>query len=64
MQVPILFGTGVMTHKILRRLYPENLPNKFTQRSHISSKITRNQRDLQIPRVRLEYWLKTVSTFQ
>ncbi len=49
------FDQGVMTYKILHDLCPSNLCQKFTKRSSISEYRTRNQRDLEIPKVRLEY---------
>ena len=46
---------GVMTYKILHSLCPYNLCHKFVERSMISEYGTKNRRDLQIPKVRLEY---------
>ena len=51
----ISFDQGVMTYKILHGLCPDNLRNKFVKRSMASEYKTRNHRDLQIPKVRLEY---------
>ena len=44
-----------MTYKILHGLCPDNLRHKFVERSMVSEYKTRNYRDLQIPKVRLEY---------
>ena len=44
-----------MTYKILHGLCPDNLRHKFVERSMVSEFKTRNHRDLQIPKVRLEY---------
>ena len=46
---------GLMTYKILHGLCPDNLRNRFVERSMVSEYKTRNHRDLQIPKVRLEY---------
>ena len=51
----ISFDQGVMTYKILHGLCPDNLRHKFVERSMVSEYKTRNHRDLQIPKVRLEY---------
>ena len=51
----ISFDQGVMTCKILYGLCPNNLRHKFVERSMISEYGTRNHRDLQIPKVRLEH---------
>ena len=51
----IPFDQGVMTYKILHGLCPDNLRHKFVERSMVSEFKTRNHRDLQIPKVRLEY---------
>ena len=45
----------VMTYKILHGLCPDNLRHKFFERSMVSEYKMRNLRDLQIPKVRLEY---------
>ena len=44
-----------MIYKILHDLCPDNLRHKFIERSIISEYGTRNRRDLQIPKIRLEY---------
>ena len=44
-----------MTYKILHSLRPNNLRHSFVERSMISEYGARNHRDLQIPKVRLEY---------
>ena len=44
-----------MTYKILHGLCPDNLRHKFVERSIVPEYKTRNHRDLQIPKVRLEY---------
>ena len=51
----ISFENGVMTYRILHDLCPENLRHKITERSMVSDYKTRNNGDLQIPKVRLEY---------
>ena len=51
----ISFYQRVMTYKILHGLCPDNLRHKFVERSMVSEYKTRNHRDLQIPKVRLEY---------
>ena len=44
-----------MSYIILHDLCPDKLRNKFFERSMISKYETRKHRDLQIPKVRLEY---------
>ena len=44
-----------MTYKIKNKLNPENLWDKFEPRSMHSSYVTRNCRDLQIPRLNTEH---------
>ena len=44
-----------MTYKILHGLCPDKFLHKFVERSMVSGYKTRNHRDLQIPKVRLEY---------
>ena len=51
----ISFNQGVMTCKILLDLCRENLRHKFTERSMVSENRTRSRRDLEIPKVMLEY---------
>ena len=51
----ISFDQGVMTYKIVHGLCPDNLRHEFVARSMVSDYKTRNHRDLQIPKVRLEY---------
>ena len=51
----ISFDQGVMTYRILHGLLPHNLRQKFAERYIISEYGMRNHRDLQIPKVRLEY---------
>ena len=43
-----------MVHKIVRKMYPENLKGKFTRRNQISKHETRRTNDLQIPKPRLD----------
>ena len=57
----VMFDRAVMAYKIMNRLCPENLWNKFQQRSQYSSYNTRFCRDLQIPRYNLEYAKKGFS---
>ena len=58
----ISFDQGVMTYKILHGLCPDNLCHKFVERSMVSEYKTRNHRDLQIPKVRVEYVKREVFT--
>ena len=51
----ISFDQGVMTYKILHGLCPDNLRHRFVERSMVSEYKTRNHRDLQITKVRLEH---------
>ena len=51
----IKFDRSVMTYKIINRQCPESLWDKYHQRTQLSNHITRNCRDLQIPRNNLEY---------
>ena len=51
----IKFDRSVMTYKIINRQCPESLWNKYHPRTQLSNHITRNCRDLQIPRNNLEY---------
>ena len=51
----IKFDRPVMTYKIINRPCPESLWDKYHQRTQLSNHITRNCRDLQIPRNNLEY---------
>ena len=51
----IRFDRSVMTHKILNKLSPENLWDKYQYRSMYSNYETRNCKDLQIPRLRTEH---------
>ena len=57
----VMFDRAVMAYKIMNRLCPENLWNKFQRRSEYSSYNTRFCRDLQIPRYNLEYVKKGFS---
>ena len=51
----------VMKHKILNGKCPENLQDNFAKRPQISSYSTRSNRDLHLPRPRLEF---TKNSFQ
>ena len=55
----IIFNRLVMTHKILHGNCPDNLQNKFTQRSQISSYSMRNSQNLHLPKPRLEFTKKS-----
>ena len=57
----VMFDCAVMAYKIMNRLCPENLWNKFQRRSQYSSYNTRFCRDLRIPRYNLEYAKKGFS---
>ena len=48
-----------MTYKIVNRLCPENLFDKYLPRSYFSSYNTRNSQDLQISRSRTEFFKKS-----
>ena len=50
----IHFDRSVMTHKIINKQCPESLWDKYTQRNEISRYNTRNNRDLDIPKFKLE----------
>ena len=50
-----------MTYNILHGLCSENIRHKFVERSMISEHGTRNHRDLQILKVKLEY--ATISSY-
>ena len=51
----ISFDRSVMTYKIMNKLSPESLWDKFELRSMHSSYVTRNCHDLQIPRLNTEH---------
>ena len=51
----IRYDRSIMTYKIMNKLCPENLFDKYSPRSTISSYNTRNLKDLEIPKYRLEY---------
>ena len=51
----ILNDRNIMTYKIMNKLCPKNLLDKYFQRSSISSYTNRNCKYLEIPRYRLEY---------
>ena len=53
---------NVMTYKIVNRLCPENLFDKYLPRSYFSLYKTRNSKDLQIPRSSTEFF-KTSSHY-
>ena len=55
----IRYDRNVMTYKIVNRLCPENLFDKYLPRSCFSSYNTRNSQDLQIPRCRTEFFKKS-----
>ena len=57
----ITFDRSVMTYKIMNRLRPENLWNKFQRRSHYSNYNTRFCENLQIPKYNLDYSKKRFS---
>ena len=50
----ISFDRSIMTHKIVDKQCPEILWNKYKQRIEISSYNTRNNRNLDIPKFKLE----------
>ena len=45
-----------MIYKIANGLCPDNLGGELVPRSQLSSYSTRNQLDLDIPRLSLEFW--------
>ena len=51
----IKFDRSTMTYKIMNRMCPESLWDKFPQISLHSNYNTRNCKDIQIPRYNLEY---------
>ena len=51
----IRFDRSVMAYKILNKLSPESLWDKYQYRSAYSNYETRNCKDLQIPRLRTEH---------
>ena len=51
----IKFDRSAMTYKIMNRMCPESLWDKFPQISLHSNYNTRNCKDIQIPRYNLEY---------
>ena len=50
----IRFDRSVMAYKILNKLSPESLWDKYQYRSAYSNYITRNCKDLQIPRLKTD----------
>ena len=55
----IRFDRSVMAYKIINKLSPENLWDKFQQRSSQSNYATRHCKDLQIPRLNTEHAKKS-----
>ena len=55
----IRYDRNVMTYKIVNRLCPESLFDKYLPRSYFSFYNTRNSKDLQIPRSRTEFFKKS-----
>ena len=51
----IRFDRSVMAYKILNKLSPESLWDKYQYRSAYSNYVTRNCKDLQIPRLKIEH---------
>ncbi len=51
----IKFDRSIMAYKIINKLSPQNLWDKFRQRSTISNYQTRNSADLQIPKLMTEH---------
>ena len=50
----IYLDRSIMTHKIVNKQCPESLWNKYRQRNEISKYNTRNNRNLDIPKLKLE----------
>ena len=55
------FDRSVMTYKVITKLCPEILLNKFQQRSHYTRYDTRYSKNLQMPNNNLDYSKKTFS---
>ena len=53
------FDRSVLTYKIIHKICPESLHDKFAERSSISEYDTRNKTDLQIPRLNLDFSRKS-----
>ena len=49
------FNRSVLMFKIIKKICPESLHDKFVERSSISQYDTRNKTDLQIPRLNLDF---------
>ena len=49
------FDRSVLMYKIINKMCPESLHDKFAERSSISKYDTRNKTDLQIPRQNLDF---------
>ena len=49
------FDRSVLMFRIVNKICPESLHDKFAERSSISKYDTRNKTDLQIPRLNLEF---------
>ena len=49
------FDRAVMIYQIVNGLCPDSLRGRFVLRSQLSSYLTRNQLDLDIPRLNLEF---------
>ena len=54
------FDRAVMTFKIVNQLCPEGLQNKFIERSALSKYNTRNMRDLDVQKLKLEHTKKSI----
>ena len=55
----ICYDRNVMTYKVINKLCPENLLDKYLPRSCFSTYNTRNSQDLQIPGCRIEFFKKS-----
>ena len=53
------FDRSVLMYKIINKICPESLHDKFAERSSISKYDTRNKTDLQIPRLNLDFCRKS-----
>ena len=51
----IKYDRAIMTYKMMNGFCPDSLGGKFITRSEISSYLTRNQLDIDIPRQNLEF---------
>ena len=58
----LTFDRAVMTFKIVNKLCPEGLQNKFIERYALSKYNTRNMKDLHVQKLKLEHTKKSFCT--